>query len=210
MTPDSPETLALLDEARQGKAEAVEQLLAQHRDGLKRRINLRLDPALAARLDASDVVQDVLLEASRRLKDYLQGPTMPFHLWLQLIADDHVIDAWRRHRQAKRRSLDREQPMAPRVLNDRSSVELAAQLLGHELTPATAAIQQELQRRVEEAIGGMSADDQEIIQLKHYQQFSNQEIARILGLSEAAASMRYLRALRRLKAALTSGPESIR
>ena len=67
---------------------------------------------------------------------------------------------------------------------------------------ASAAIRQELERRVEEAIAGLSADDQEIIQMKHYRQFSNQEIARILGLSEAATSMRYLRALRRLKAAL--------
>jgi RNA polymerase sigma-70 factor (ECF subfamily) len=200
--PDSPETLELLNQARQGKAEAVERLLGQHREALRRRISLRLDPALAARLDASDVVQDVLLEASRRVKDYLKNAKMPFHLWLQLIADDHVIDAWRRHRQAKRRSLDRERPLRLAGPSDQSSVELAAQLLGHELTPASAAIRQELEHRVEDAIAGLSADDQEIIQMKHYQQFSNQEIARILGLSEAATSMRYLRALRRLKAAL--------
>src|SRR5437660_5525365 len=111
MQPDSPATLELLDAARLGKAKAVDQLLAQHREPLRRRIGLRLDPALAARLDASDVVQDVLLEASRRLRDYLQKPNLPFHLWLQLIADDHVIDAWRRHRQAQRRSLDREQSL---------------------------------------------------------------------------------------------------
>jgi RNA polymerase sigma-70 factor (ECF subfamily) len=202
MQPDSPETLELLDDARQGKGEAIDRLLAEHREALRRRIGLRLDPALAARLDASDVVQDVLLEASRRLQDYLHHPTMPFHLWLQLIADDHVIDAWRRHRQARRRSLDREQPLRAAGRNDRSSIELAAQLLGQELTPASAAIQQELQRRIEEAITGLSADDQEIIQMKHHSQLSNQEIARVLGLSEAAASMRYLRALRRLKAAL--------
>jgi RNA polymerase sigma-70 factor, ECF subfamily len=202
MQPDSPETLELLNEARRGKAAAVERLLGQHREALRRRISLRLDPALAARLDASDVVQDVLLEASRRLKEYLKNANMPFHLWLQLIADDHVIDAWRRHRQAKRRSLDRERPLRLTGASDQSSVELAAQLLGHELTPASAAIRQELEHRVEEAIAGLSADDQEIIQMKHYQQFSNQEIARILGLSEAATSMRYLRALRRLKAAL--------
>jgi RNA polymerase sigma-70 factor (ECF subfamily) len=199
---DSPETLELLDRAHKGSAEALDQLLSQHREALRRRISLRLDPALAARLDASDVVQDVLLEASRRLKDYLQNPGMPFHLWLQLIADDHVIDAWRRHRQAKRRSLDRERPLRTVGLNDQSSAELAAQLMGHEMTPASAAIREELQRKVEEAIAGLSADDQEIIQMKHYQQFSNQEMARILGLSEAATSMRYLRALRRLKAAL--------
>src|SRR5207244_13542565 len=127
----------------------------------RRWIRLRLDPAPAARLDASDVGQDVLLEASQRLRDYLQKPSMPFHLWLQLIADDHVIDAWRRHRQAQRRSLDREQSLRAPGLSGQSSVQLAAQLFGHELTPAAAAMQHEMQRRVETAIATLSADDQE-------------------------------------------------
>jgi RNA polymerase sigma-70 factor (ECF subfamily) len=202
MLPNSPETQVLLDEARQGKAEAVEQLLGRHRERLRRRISLRLDPALAARLDASDVVQDVLLEASRRLSDYLRDPSMPFHVWLRLIADDHVIDAWRRHRQAQRRSLDREQALPRAGAADGSSIQLAAQLLGHEVTPATAAIRQEMQRHVDAAIATLSADDRQIIQMKHFQQLPNQEVARQLGLSEPAASMRYLRALRRLKALL--------
>jgi RNA polymerase sigma-70 factor (ECF subfamily) len=163
---------------------------------------MRLDPALAARLDASDVIQDVLLEASRRVSDFLRDPAMPFHLWLQLIADDHVIDAWRRHRQAQRRSLDRERPLHAPGLDDRSSVELAAQVLGHELTPASAAIQHELQTRLETAIETLAEDDRQIIRLKHVDQLANQEIARILGVSEPAASMRYLRAVRRLKAVL--------
>src|SRR5207248_2586208 len=83
-----------------------------------RMIDLRLDPALAARLDASDVVQDVLLEAHRRLSDYLRNPTMPFALWLRHIAKDHLIDAHRRHRVAQRRSLDREQHLGPARLGD--------------------------------------------------------------------------------------------
>lgn len=36
----------------------------------------------------SDVVQDVLVEANRRLQDYLGNPAMPFHLWLRQIAQD--------------------------------------------------------------------------------------------------------------------------
>ena len=92
-------------------------------------------------------MQDVLLEASRRLGDYLRNPAMPFHLWLRHIAKDHVIDAHRRHRQAQRRSLDREQPIVPAGLADQSSLELAGQFLDHELTPASAAIRHELQRR---------------------------------------------------------------
>jgi RNA polymerase sigma-70 factor (ECF subfamily) len=211
MIPNSPETQELLDRAGRGEAAAVERLLDVHREPLRRMIGLRLDPALAARVDASDVVQDVLLEAHRRLQDYLREPKMPFHLWLRHIAKDHVIDAHRRHRQAQRRSLDREQSLLPAGLADHSSFELAAQLVDPEQTPATAAIRQELQRRMNEAIAGLGEDDREILLMRHGEQLSNQEVAAALDLSEAAASMRYLRAVRRLRAALlpdeTAPPE---
>src|SRR3954469_11369950 len=146
MWSDHPETQELLTQAREGQAGAVDRLLDVHREPLRRMIGLRLDPALAARLDASDVVQDVMLEAHRRLSDYLPNPTMPFALWLRHIAKDHLIDAHRRHRVAQRRSLDREQPLAPAKFSDESSFELAGQLLDQGPTPASDAVRRELQR----------------------------------------------------------------
>jgi RNA polymerase sigma-70 factor (ECF subfamily) len=201
MWPNSSETQELLDQARQGEPQAVDRLLARHREPMRRMIDMRLDPAIAARVDASDVVQDVLLEASRRLAEYLRDPIMPFHLWLRHIAKDHIIDAHRRHRQAQRRSVDREQSMKP-ALADRSSVELIVQFVDRELTPATAALRQEMEERFQEAIATLDDDDREVILMRHFEQLSNQEVATTLGLSEAAASMRYLRAIRRLRAVL--------
>jgi RNA polymerase sigma-70 factor (ECF subfamily) len=208
MWPNSPETQELLDRARQGEAGAVERLLEVHREPLRRMIGLRLDPALAGRVDASDIVQDVMLEVSQRLADYLRHPAMPFHLWLRHIAKDHMIDAHRRHRQAQRRSLDREQPIVPAGLADQSSLELAGQFLDKEMTPASAAVRHELQRRMEQAVASLDEDDREIILMRHYEQLSNQEVATALHLTEAAASMRHLRAVRRLRAALQGEGES--
>src|SRR5262245_33914193 len=202
MWSNTPETQELLEQARQGDAGAVERLLTTHREPLRRMIGLRLDPALAGRVDASDIVQDVMLEVSQRLADYMRNPQMPFHLWLRHIAKDHMIDAHRRHRQAQRRSLDREQPLVPAGLADQSSLELAGQFLDKEITPATAAVRHELQRRMQEAVAGLDEDDREIILMRHYEQLSNQEVALALNLSEAAASMRHLRAVRKLRAAL--------
>jgi RNA polymerase sigma-70 factor (ECF subfamily) len=207
MWPNAPETDELLARARQGDAAAVERLLTAHRDGLRRVVDLRLDRALAGRVDASDIVQEVLLEASQRLNDYLRNPTMPFRLWLRHMARDHIIDAHRRHRLAQRRSLDREQPMVPAVLADRSSIELTARFLDNELTPASAAIRHELERRLQAALTTLDEDDREVICMRHFEQLSNQEVAQALELTEAAASMRYLRALRRLRAVLVP-PES--
>jgi RNA polymerase sigma-70 factor (ECF subfamily) len=199
MLPNTPQTQQLLDQARQGDAAAAERLLNQHREPVRRMIGLRLDPAIAARLDASDVVQEVLLEASRRLDNYLREPNMPFHLWLRHIAKDHIIDAHRRHRQAQRRGVDREQPAVPAALADHSSLEFAAQFVDQELTPASAAMQQELQERLHQAIAQLDEDDREIILMRHFEQLSNQDVAALHDLSEAAASMRHLRALRRLR-----------
>jgi RNA polymerase sigma-70 factor, ECF subfamily len=201
MWPDAGQTQHLLDQARAGDAAAVEQLLAQHRDPLRRVVGLRLDPALARRVDASDIVQEALVEANRRLPEYLKQPAMPFHLWLRHLAHDRLIDAHRRHREAYRRSLDREQPLRTAAA-DESSAQLLAELIDPEHTPASAAIQQELQARLELALTTLDEADREVILMRHHEQLSNQDVAAALGLSEAAASMRHLRALRRLKEAL--------
>src|SRR5476651_437519 len=103
MWPDATNTQELLVQAKAGDADAVEQLLARHREPVRRMIDLRLDPAIVQRVDASDVVQEVMLEASRRLQDYLKNPTMPFLLWLRHLAKDHLIDAHRRHHLAQKR-----------------------------------------------------------------------------------------------------------
>src|SRR5712691_9067964 len=126
MWPDSPVTQELLAKAQQGEPAAVDQLLARHREPVRRMIDMRLDRAIARRVDASDIAQEVLLEVSRRLRDYLDKPDLPFHLWLRHIARDHIIDAHRRHRKAQRRSVDKEQPMQIGGAGDRSSLDLAA------------------------------------------------------------------------------------
>jgi RNA polymerase sigma-70 factor (ECF subfamily) len=208
MWPDTNNTQELLDQAQAGNADAVEQLLARHREPIRRMIDLRLDPAIVQRVDASDVVQEVLLEANRRLKDYLRSPTMPFHLWLRHIAKDHLIDAHRRHHQAQKRGVNREQPMHRPGWSDRSSLDLAAQLLDQDLTPASAAIQQELQHRLQDAIAKLDEDDREVILMRHYEMLTNQEVAKSLELTEAAASMRYLRAVRKLRDLLAPSANS--
>jgi len=206
MWPESADTQNLLDQAKKGDAEAVDQLLARHREPIRRLIDLRLDPAIVQRVDASDVVQDVLLEASKRLREYLKNPAMPFHLWLRHIAKDHIIDAHRRHHQAQKRGVNREQPLARPGWMDKSSLELAGQLIDQERTPASAAIQEELQRKLHVALAGLDEDDRDVLLMRHFEQLSNQDVASALGLTEAAASMRYLRAIRRLRDVLAPPP----
>jgi RNA polymerase sigma-70 factor, ECF subfamily len=208
MWPESLQTQELLARARDGDAPAINELLDRHREALRRMIDLRMDRVVQRRVDASDIVQDVLVEANRRLTEYLQNPTMPFHLWLRHMAHDRLIDAHRRHRQAARRSIDREQSLVAARFLDQSSLDLAAQLADRELTPAAAATWNELQRRFQAALDTLEEQDQEVILMRHFEHLGNSEVAQALGLSEAAAGMRYLRAMRRLRAKLTDGHDT--
>ena len=208
MWPEKDQTIELLNQAKEGNSDAVDVLMERHRDSLRHLVRMRLDQKIRRRIDVSDIVQDVLVEANRRLMTYLENPVMSFHLWLRQIARDRIIDAHRRHRASARRSVDREQSMSVPQGYDHSSIRLAAQLGDPELTPAAAALQNEMARRVEAAITTMDNTDSEIIVMRHYENLSNQEIAESLNLTEPAASMRYLRAIRRLRAMLEKQDES--
>jgi len=205
--PDHTQTGELLARARDGRVEAVNDLLERHRAALRRMVDARMDQKLARRIDASDIVQDVMLEASQRLQDYLKDPRIPFALWLRQMAQDRVIDMHRRHRLAGRRSLDREQPLVAGGQADQSSLELAAQLMDPDLTPAAHALREELREQFLVALDQMEEPDREILFMRHFEHLSNSEAANILGLSEPAAGMRHLRALRRLRL-LLGGQES--
>lgn len=205
MWPESDQTQELLQNARDGDDVAVNNLLDRHRNALRRLVQMRLDRKIQRRVDVSDVVQDVLIEANRRLQDYLADPKMTFHLWLRQIARDRIIDAHRRHRVSAKRSVDREQPMAIPQGMDKSTIQLVGQICDPELTPAAAATQREMTLKVEDAISQLADVDCEIIIMRHYEQLTNQEIAEALELTEPAASMRYLRAVRRLREILGEG-----
>lgn len=209
MWPDQHDTEQLLAAARGGDRNAVNKLLERHRQAVRQMIDLRMDQMIKRRVDASDIVQEVMIEANRRLAEFLENPVMPFHLWLRQMAKDRLIDAHRRHRGAGRRSLDREQPLVA-IAGNESSVDLIAQIRDSELTPAAAATWHELQLRFQQACDQLDELDQEIVLLRHFEHLSNSEAATVLQLSPQAASMRYLRAMRRLRHFLdgTAGDDS--
>ena len=203
--PDRQPTQELVGAAANGDAAATNELLERHRAALRRLVQFRLDRRISRRVDASDVVQDVLLEASRRLKEFVTDNKMPFHLWIRQLAKDRMIDLHRRHH-AQRRSVEKEQPLHAGRRADRSSLDLATQLSDAELTPAAATIRKELEERFLVALDQMDENDREIIVMRHIEHLGNSEVAQALDLTPAAAGMRYLRALRRLREVLTEPP----
>ena len=122
-------TQVLIDRAHGGDEAARQQLLEHYRDYLRRMVAVRLDRRLAARVDVSDVVQATLVEAARRLDDYLRERPLPFYGWLRQLAGERIVDTHRRHVTAQRRSVTLERrrtgkSLAVRAHADRSACRL--------------------------------------------------------------------------------------
>jgi RNA polymerase sigma-70 factor (ECF subfamily) len=158
----------------------------------------RLDPALRARVDPSDVVQMALAEAARRLPDFLARRPMPFHLWARKAAYERALNARRTHR-ADRRDVGRE---AARP--DQSSLALIHSLVGPSPTPSEAAEAREAEEKVARALDGLDEIDREVLVLRHVDDLPYAEVAALLEIQPAAARQRYGRALIRLKQALAA------
>ena len=108
VSPDTPSTCRLLEQVRNGDARALDELLTRHRPALHAFVAARLDRPLRGRLDPSDVVQEAQMEVARRMSDYLDRRPMPFHLWVRKTAYERLLNLRRDHRQAARRSVERE------------------------------------------------------------------------------------------------------
>jgi RNA polymerase sigma-70 factor (ECF subfamily) len=199
--PDSGDTERLLQEARAGDQQAFQELFARHREYLHQVVALRLDPRVRPRLDPSDVVQEAQIDAFRRFGDFLERRPMPFRLWLRKTTCERLLRLQRYHRQAARRSVDREVG-----LPDGSAFTLVRQLLARGSTPSKHLERAETARRVREVLAQLSETDREILLMRNLEALSNQEVAEVLQIEPVAASQRYGRALLRLrKLLLTSG-----
>lgn len=200
VTTNCAETQRLLQQVRTGNRRALDQLLAQHRGYLRQFVKLRLDPQLRARVDPSDVVQEAQIEAVRRLDAYLEQVPMSFRLWLRQLAYDRLLMLRRRHVTAARRAIGQEA-----ALPEGSSLLLAEQFLARSSTPSQKLDQQDLARRVRQAVAELPDTDREVLLMRTFEGLSFEEVGFLLQINPAAARKRHGRALLRLHKILSTG-----
>ena len=201
-----PEIRTLLDRLAAGDESALGELFALYQVRLRRMIDLRLDHRLNGRVSASDVVQEVYIDAMKRVQHYRKKPEMPFFVWLRLVANQRLVEVHRQHLGAGMRNAGKEVSIDRGAWVAASSMCLAAQLAANVTSPSHAAMRGERLARIESALEGMDLIDREVLTLRHFEELSNGEVAEVLGIDKAAASKRYIRALVRLKDALEGLP----
>lgn len=193
----------LIRRAAAGDHEATSALLEQYRAQLRRMVAARIDRRVAVRTDPSDVVQEALTEAAEKLPAYLREQPIPLYPWLRRLAWERLIQLHRRHIDAQRRSVSREQHEL-RSLPAESSVELVGRLMAAHTGPVEAVIREELLARMRVALAALPELDREVLVMRYLEQIATQDIAEVLGISPGAVSMRHLRAIERIRDAMGS------
>jgi RNA polymerase sigma-70 factor (ECF subfamily) len=181
-------------------------------------VAFRLDSRLRRRIDAADVVQEAFLEASANPPEFFRqqqsagadtgGQSIELFLWLRGVVNNKLLELHRHHLGTKMRDAGRElaQRVAKAADADHTTRALVNQLTAGVTGPGTRVERREVARRVREALDTMEPIDREVLALRHFEQLTNGETARVLNIRESAATKRHLRALRRLKEVLGGMP----
>lgn len=191
-----------LVQLRTSGTQGAVQLFERYRSRLARMVVLRLDSRIIGKVDVEDVLQDAVMEAARRIEDYLDRPTVPFFVWLRTITSQILIDVHRRYLGAQMRDVNREMSLDKSIPEGTSSAFLLAQLAGSLTSPSQGAARNEMLGELREALQNLEEIDREVLILRHLEELSNNEVADILCIDKFAASKRYVRALERLSRAV--------
>lgn len=198
MVHDDPEVEDLLDPAAAGDEVALRRLLDRHREDLRRMIAARLDRRLAARLDPSDVLQEALADAGRKLFQYARERPLPFYPWLRSLAAERLALAHRRHIRVAGRSVCLEHP-CDHDPSDGPDAVLVNRLAASGTSPTGNVRREELRHRVRRALGALSEVGREVLVLRYLEGLPFAEVAIVLGITENAAKVRHFRALERMR-----------
>jgi RNA polymerase sigma-70 factor (ECF subfamily) len=161
---------------------------------------------LRGRLDPSDVLQETFLSAFQQLGNFLDHPAPPpFSLWLRGLVLNRLDKLHRLHLGATKRDARRDVSLGA-VVSECSSAVLAAHLVSRLDQPSKEAHLAELQASLTQALDQLDPLDREALLLRHFEQLTSAEAGQVLGISEAAAGKRYLRALERLRQVVAQSP----
>lgn len=202
MPSHSDSLVTLAARIRRGNREALARAFEAYGARLTRIVEFRLDRRLSARIATEDVLQESFVQALERC-GHLEGDAdHAVFLWLRLIVLQTLTDLYRRHFAAGMRDVRRESGLEQRDAAGMPG--LGAALLASLTSPTEGLRRAERTQQLHAALCELAEHDREVLALRHFEELSNQEVADVLRIDQKAASIRYFRALKRLKSSLES------
>lgn len=203
---DEDRTNPLCEFAKRMTREELAEQFSIHRDRLWRAVQVRMDARLYGRVGPDDVLQEAYLDAEKRLGHFAEELDCSAFVWLRLIVGQTLINVHRRHLGAKMRDASRDRSNSQRLRHDFSatSKSIAFQVAAQQTSPSGAAVRSEMVVELTAALDDLKPIDREVLTLRHFEDMTNKEVAEILEITEKNASIRYVRAIQRLKSCLES------
>ncbi|MBL8754430.1 MAG: sigma-70 family RNA polymerase sigma factor [Planctomycetes bacterium] len=182
----------LLRRCHEGDAAAFAELVAHDGAWIGDHVHRRLGPALRARVDTQDIVQNTLLEVLRSGPRFVVDDRAQMRALLVRMVEN-VLRHQARHDRQQRRDVRREQPLAP--ASGDSVLQLSPPTAAGPATQAAAGEQRDWVRL---ALELLEPDDRDVLVWREFEGLPFATIADRLGLAEAHARVRFQRALPKL------------
>ncbi len=191
----------LLQRARAGDDSARDRLFEVCRNYVAITARAEMASWLQAKVDASDLVQQTMLEAHRGLVNFRGTTEGEWLAWLKRIVSHNAADFVRRYHGVEKRRAAREVSLGASDDSQRPG----PQLSDGGPTPSQVIMQKELQLQVADAVSRLPEDYQEVVILRNLQQLPFDEVAERMGRSRPAVQMLWMRAIRKLQEVLEEG-----
>ncbi len=171
----------------------------EHRPRLQRIINARIPSIMSGRVDSDDLMQECYLACGRRISFLQAKPEIPIFVKLRYVCLQTLVDMQRHHMGSNKRDARKECAIADEGDSDSGSQRAWLHLADTMASPRTQLVKMERQRMTRQVMSELTAKDKEILELRHFEDLSNLECAAVLEIEPKAASIRYVRALKRFQ-----------
>ena len=178
---------------------------AENRQRLSALTEKRLNPVLLKRMSVEDVLSETYVNAAKRLDYFAAHDDVPVYYKLRTILLQTLADIERRNLKAQGRDVYKELRIEGEECrmdggDGSSNGDVCVGELPADITsPASRVDRDERHAILRRALAAMPENDRAILVMRHFDCMGNSECAAALGLTEKAASIRYVRALERLQ-----------
>ena len=166
-----------------------------------------LNPVLARRVTPEDIVQDTLSGACSKIDFFENRPDIPVYFKLRTILFQTITAMERKHLQAAKR--DAYKDLEPDGANETATqAQVSWNQFADTMTgPLTRVVRKDRYSLLRSLIAELPENDRSILEMRHFDGLGNAECAQLLKIEPKSASIRYVRALQKLRQKLSEYTE---